>query len=586
MQVTNCPELITDRTAFANAYYKADAVLEERICPVCLELGYGIGIVLEAVDEHAPIRARSEARGLGFVISAAGHIVSLRSLVILGDYIVIVCIVLEAELDLAEISLAIRELLREVKSEHIDVTVIDERVVIAAVRTLPREDDVVGVAPVAVVCGLIQLGRVCNAERAVGITGVDHRSVGVYSLEGLKAQLGACGERVVIGGSTGDATGEKNLGNVLRGVEIDLYLGDVVCHFCYLRVIFIFVFFTVFVFLLLFYIAVDCLDTLDNELAKLFAEHGEESGEASHAHDEVGVLEGILMRFEYLLGIDDVYIEQGVAGVDNAANHRAHFIHALGVVCNAVIDFELHRRGVAVAGLDRRDGIAHCGDCAVLAEAAVGVCTVVYRFAHFSAVRRCLENRAEQNRIRPREEAGDEVDVLGIILVLLDKVAHKLCPELRDSDRPLVAEGVAAAVALAVEHHAADVLAVIALIVRIKILRKLCIGQAVLTVNALFTCGEAVRDDCKAAAVNAHIVVIRTAIGDVDALFDKPVLEQIEDKLRLALGLIAKMVDDAAPCRVDGNLQMLLVCFPKHVNARLDIADIRHHVLICDLEHH
>ena len=176
---------ITDCAALADAYYKADAVLEKSICPVCLELGYGICIILNTVDEHTPIGARSEVRGFCLIISAACHIVCFRSLVILGDYIVIVCIVLEAELDLAEISFAIRELLREVKSEHIDVTVIDERVVIAAVRALPREDDVVGVALIAVVCGLIQLGRVCNAECAVGIPGVDHRGIGIHSLAGV-----------------------------------------------------------------------------------------------------------------------------------------------------------------------------------------------------------------------------------------------------------------------------------------------------------------------------------------------------------------------------------------------------------------
>ena len=113
-------------------------------------------------------------RGFCLIIGAAGHIVCFRSLIVLGYNVVIVCIVLEAELNFAEISLAIRELLCEVKPEHVDVTVIDERIVITAVRALPRENNVVGVALVSVVCGLVQLGRVCNAKSAVGITGVDH----------------------------------------------------------------------------------------------------------------------------------------------------------------------------------------------------------------------------------------------------------------------------------------------------------------------------------------------------------------------------------------------------------------------------
>ena len=98
---------ITYRAAFADAYYKTYAILEKSICPVCLELGYGIGIVLEAVDEHTPIRTGSEACGFCLIIGAAGHIVSFRGLVIFCDYIVIIRIILETKLNLAEVSLAI-----------------------------------------------------------------------------------------------------------------------------------------------------------------------------------------------------------------------------------------------------------------------------------------------------------------------------------------------------------------------------------------------------------------------------------------------------------------------------------------------
>ena len=92
---------ITYRAAFADAYYKTYAVLEQSICPIRLEFGYGVCVILKTVDEEFAIRTRSEACGFRFVISAAGHIVSFRGLVIFCDYIVIIRIILEAELDLA-----------------------------------------------------------------------------------------------------------------------------------------------------------------------------------------------------------------------------------------------------------------------------------------------------------------------------------------------------------------------------------------------------------------------------------------------------------------------------------------------------
>lgn len=213
---------VTDRAALADAYYKAYTVLEKSICPICLELGYGVRIIFKAIYEESAVRTRSEACGFCLVISAAGHIVCFRGLVIFGDYIVIVGIVLEAELDLAEISLAIGELLREVKPEHVHMAVIDESIIIAAVRALPREDDVVGVALIAVVCGLVQLGRVCNAESTVGVPGVDHRSVGIHGLAGV--ELGKAGFR------------HGNAHNVpcIIGCVADIELTVSLCPCCYL----------------------------------------------------------------------------------------------------------------------------------------------------------------------------------------------------------------------------------------------------------------------------------------------------------------------------------------------------------------
>ena len=94
------------------------------------------------------------------------------------------------------------------------------------------------------------------------------------------------------------------------------------------------------------------------------------------------------------------------------------------------------RRPAGVAGLDGRNGIAHRGDGTVFAEAAIGVGTVIDRLAPLASVRGSLEQGTEQDGVGPGEKAGDKVDMLGVVLVLLDQIAHKGSPQLRYAHGP------------------------------------------------------------------------------------------------------------------------------------------------------
>lgn len=120
--------------------------------------------------------------------------------------------------------------------------------------------------------------------------------------------------------------------------------------------------------------------------------------------------------FQNLFGVNDVDVEQRIAGIQNTADHGAHLADALGVIGDAGVNLQLYRRRVAVAGLDHRNGIAHRGDGAVLAEAAIGVGAVIDRFAPLASVRGSLEQGTKQNGVGPGEKAGNKV--AGVVAVL------------------------------------------------------------------------------------------------------------------------------------------------------------------------
>ena len=187
-------------------------------------------------------------------------------------------------------------------------------------------------------------------------------------------------------------------------------------------------------------------------------------------------------------------------------------------------------------------------------------------FALLAAVGGSLQNGAQQNGVGPGEEAGNKVDLLGIVLMLTDQIPNQIGPQILDLHCPFVTQGLTAAVARGGEHHLTDILTVFALIVGIQHLGKLCVSHTLFFVDALLAGGKAVGNHGDTAAVDTHIVVVGTTVGDVDTLLDEAVLEQIEDQFGLALGLVGQMVDDTGAGSIYGDLQMLLILSPQRID--------------------
>ena len=166
--------------------------------------------------------------------------------------------------------------------------------------------------------------------------------------------------------------------------------------------------------------------------------------------------------------------------------------------------------------------------------------------------------------------------------MLVTLAAHQTGVEVADALCPAVAQGVTAAVAGAVEHKLADILAVLILVVGLQVLVQLLEGDFLFLLAALLQSGEAVSRHRKAAAVHTHVVEVGAAVGDVHTLVDKAVLEQIEDQLRLALALILQMVHDAAAGGIHRKGQMLFKDGKQPLGGRLSAF---HHFVEGHLKH-
>ena len=152
--------------------------------------------------------------------------------------------------------------------------------------------------------------------------------------------------------------------------------------------------------------------------------------------------------------------------------------------------------------------------------------------------------------------------------VLIAQIAHQSRVTLVHTLRPLVAERVAAAIARAMLEHLAQRFAARSRKVGPHRVIERRISQSVLAVNPLLARREAVRHHCDAAAIHTHIVKIGTAIGNVDAFIDQSMLEQIQNQLRLALGLIFQMVHNPVSGCIYRAFQVLLEKRPQAFRAR------------------
>ena len=143
--------------------------------------------------------------------------------------------------------------------------------------------------------------------------------------------------------------------------------------------------------------------------------------------------------------------------------------------------------------------------------------------------------------------------------MLVAKVSDKLGIKILYTHCPTVSDGVSSTVFGAVKHHLTDIFAVLILIIGFYVPVKLRICQLAFLFYSLFKSCKAVGNNGNSASVNAHIIVICAAVGDVDALFYKSVLEEVEDKLRLALCLIFQMMHYAVTRCINCNFKMLSV---------------------------
>ena len=122
-----------------------------------------------------------------FLSRVAGDVVHALILVEGGHKVVIVGVVVNHELHLGEVALAVGKLLGHVNAEHVEVAIVNQRIVIAGVAALPLQDDVVVVALITVDDGAVGIdpGLVGDAHGAVAVAGVDHLGTGIDGLAGV-----------------------------------------------------------------------------------------------------------------------------------------------------------------------------------------------------------------------------------------------------------------------------------------------------------------------------------------------------------------------------------------------------------------
>ena len=95
-----------ERIALHSGDHDLDAVLEQRIAVVGADLGHGVVVILQALDQQLAGAGGDEVGGLGLLIGVAGHIVQALALQ-LGLYEVAVHIVVQQKFDLGEVALAV-----------------------------------------------------------------------------------------------------------------------------------------------------------------------------------------------------------------------------------------------------------------------------------------------------------------------------------------------------------------------------------------------------------------------------------------------------------------------------------------------
>ena len=116
------------------------------------------------------------------------HIVNTLGLVQFSLHKVVVGLVLNQELHLGEIALAVREQLGQINAIAEHMAVVHQGIVVILAAAFPGQHNLVVVALVTEyqILAAVHLGGIGDSHGAVGVAGVDHGSAGVHSLGGVE----------------------------------------------------------------------------------------------------------------------------------------------------------------------------------------------------------------------------------------------------------------------------------------------------------------------------------------------------------------------------------------------------------------
>ena len=198
---------IAEILALCCLYHDLDIVAEQRVAIGCLDLGRNVHVVLQPFYEDGAVCRGNEAGGIVSSGSMPSHIVDPFALVQLCCDEVPIAVVIKEEFHHGEVTLPVAEFLGEVKTVAVHMAVVYERIVEAAVGTLPYQHDVVAVPIVAADKAFIgvELRRIGDAHGAVGIAGIYHVRLGVHSKASVDLRKAVCchgdghAGRVIIG---------------------------------------------------------------------------------------------------------------------------------------------------------------------------------------------------------------------------------------------------------------------------------------------------------------------------------------------------------------------------------------------------
>lgn len=248
-------------------------------------------------------------------------------------------------------------------------------------------------------------------------------------------------------------------------------------------------------------------NTVYDQLAELGREHREIGGEPCDADDQVGIFRRILVRVEHLLLIHDVDVDERAShfevGFDNRANQFRIFL-----VRERGVEFPLHRRRVAVAGLDACDDGCQRKRSPVGNEPRRGIRPVRNRRPGPPAVGCRPDASAEPYRIGPGEESGDEAAAE----FRFGFAAYQGRELVFDSQRPAFPGRSFRSVASAVAELQPDLFTFRTGKIVEQGSGNLFPCQVFLPFDMLFERRKGIGDDCQPGAVDRKVVVFRSAV--------------------------------------------------------------------------